>query len=131
MTSEAAKRAAELANVCKPNGFPYEPYTANNFEEGSEIGFDAEAFRKYIQHVSDVAEQVHKDMGPAASQWASLRELRTLILPKPVDLIAELFREAFADSNIGEFNGYWKVMAKFRELAAKRGLTIAPIGEQP
>ena len=72
MTNEAEKRAVELANAyMEKNSVDYMPYQA--------------ILHEYIQHVSDVAEQVHKDMGPAASQWASLRELRALILPNPVD----------------------------------------------
>lgn len=117
--NEAAKRAAELANDCRPNGFSHEPYTANDFEEGSEIGYDAEAFRKYIQHVSDVAERVSKryDMGSGHYD-----ELRALILPKPVDPLVEacfaLGRGAIP-------------IADLRTELAKRGLTLALIGEQP
>lgn len=117
MTSPAAKRAAELANA----------YMEKN---PVDYASDRSVLHDYIQHVSDVAERLEPilDKIPLSGENDAARELlRAFILPKPVDLIAELFREAFADSNIGEFDGYWKVMAKFKELAAERGLTITPI----
>ena len=126
--NEAAKRAAELANErISANRLKYKP---DEFER-TDAFENCQAFARFIQHVSDVAERVLTSHVNSTEAEKADEELRALILPKPVDLIAELFREAFADSNIGDFDGYWKVMAKFRELAAKRGLTIAPIGEQP
>ena len=109
--TQAAKRAEELAKA----------YMEKN---PVDYASDRAVLHDYIQHVSDVAERVLTSHVNSTEAEKADEALRALILPKPVDLIAELFREAFADSNIGDFDGYWKVMAKFRELAAKRGLAI-------
>ena len=85
--SQAAKRAAELTNACQPSSL----FSAIDFEPGSECGYDAEAFRKFIQHVSDVAEKSTNDY---FNQSEAREQLRALILPKPADPLAEAFSAA-------------------------------------
>ena len=77
--SQAAKRAAELTNACQPSIL----FSAIDFEPGHECGYDAEAFRKFIQHVSDVAKQAKRDLEVLSK--GPVKYLDALILPHQPD----------------------------------------------
>ena len=107
MTTEAAKRAAELIAVEEAKG-DYVPYET--------------AFTNFIQHVSDVAETYCAEMTDA-----NYERLRALILPKPpADPIADLL-SAIGDEQIKDPSRKWFDILP--EVMAKRGGRIV-FGEQ-
>lgn len=123
MTSEAAKRAAELANGVRQETDRL--FTAQDF--AGNLGPVHRAYLELIQHVSDVAERVietgkaYEESGSKLQSeefYASakaINALRALILPKPADPLTEVWV-----ATLNSPNGIRNLDA-FRAELAKRG----------
>ena len=123
MTSEAARRAAELANAeCRGDQFVSSTFCGGVYPE-------RKAFVKFIQHVSDVAERVERIN--ESNGWygpdtiAKLQDdFRALILPKPVDPLVEVWA-----STLNSPNGIRNLDAFRAELAKRGGRVVFDGGE--
>jgi len=114
--SEAAKRAAELANA--ESAPPWSEFDQSDFGDG-EYPIHV-ACRKYIRHVSDVAKrwERHAKICTGCS-LEMLNDTRALILPDPVSPLAEVFATL----------GWPRTSGQLEAALKARGLQITPIGD--
>ncbi len=111
----AAQRCADLCNAEPESDGKWK---ASDFDDS--MASAGKAFRKYVARTSEIAEE--------AIRGCYFRHLDPLILPKQVDVLATVFREA--DPERDDEWDYGPYAEALRKALSARGLKIVEAGDE-